>query len=160
MADGVWCDCHSLRDAVRGAGEPCPVDLPKLRRVLALYTADAFRGCYDDWALDHRQRLRQEALLGYERLVERASAAADWDLTLEAGLSGIALDPLMESFHRGVILAHGHRGNPAAAIRQFTRIESLLSRELRLRPSAATREVLSQSLTTAQGDGRLGTRPR
>lgn len=154
IADGVWCDCHCLRDAVRDAAKPHPIDLPHLRKVLALYTADAFRGCYDEWALEHRQRLRQEALLGYERLVEGASAAADWDLTLEAGLSGIALDPLMESFHRGVILAHGYRGNPAAAIRQFTRLESLLASELRLRPSAATREALSRSLATARGDDR------
>ena len=153
IGEDVWCDCRTLEQAVRPpVGAPAP-SLTQLHRALTLYTADAFRGCYDDWALEQRDRLRHLALLSYERLVERAGAERDWDLTLEAALAGLALEPQTESFHRGVILAHGHRGNPAAAIRQYNRLESMLAAEFQLRPSAATRQALSQALAAAQGSG-------
>ena len=145
IGDDVWCDCRSLEQAVRPpAGAPAP-SLTQLYRALTLYTADAFRGCYDDWALEQRDRLRHLALLSYERLVERAGAEQNWDLTLEAALAGLALEPQTESFHRGVILAHGYRGNPAASIRQYNRLESMLAAEFQLRPSAATRQAMSRS---------------
>jgi DNA-binding SARP family transcriptional activator len=150
IADEVWCDCRFLERAVTQPPDGTAVSLGDLRKALALYTADAFRGCYDNWALEQRERLRHLTLLGYERLVERAAAEQDWDLTLEAGLSGIAHDRLMESFHRGVILAHGYRGNPAAAIRQYNRLETLLASELHLRPSAATRAAITEALRASQ----------
>jgi DNA-binding SARP family transcriptional activator len=147
--EDVWCDCRFLERVARPpAGAPTP-SLTQLHRALTLYTADAFRGCYDDWALERRERLRHLALLSYERLVERACAEQNWDLTLEAALTGLALEPHTESFHRGVILAHGHRGNPAAAIRQYNRLESVLAAEFQLRPSAATRQALSGALAAA-----------
>jgi DNA-binding SARP family transcriptional activator len=151
--EDVWCDCRSLEQAVcPPAGAPAP-SLSQLHQALTLYTADAFRGCYDDWALEQRDRLRHLALLSYERLVERAGSEQNWDLTLEAALAGLALEPHTESFHRGVILAHGYRGNPAAAIRQYNRLESMLAAEFQLRPSAATREAMSRALAAAQGSG-------
>lgn len=151
IGEDVWCDCRSLERAVRPLAQAPVPSLSQLHRALALYTADAFRGCYDDWALEQRDRLRRLTLLNYERLVERAAAELNWDLTLEASLAGLTLDAHTETFHRGVILAHGYRGNPAAAIRQYNLLESTLAAAFQLRPSAATREALSKALAAARG---------
>jgi DNA-binding SARP family transcriptional activator len=145
----VWCDCRILEDAVASLSGDRP-DLGPARDALRLYIGDAFRGWYDGWALATRARLRDLAVLGYERLVEHACAREEWDLAIESGLSGAAVDPLVETFHRGVMLAHGHRGNAASVIRQFSRIESLLETELGVRPSQATRDTLERALATAR----------
>jgi DNA-binding SARP family transcriptional activator len=149
LGDEVWCDTREVSRAVDDLGRDDEGDLHRLRDALALYTGDALRGTYEDWALRERDRLRDITLLGYERLLERAIELEDWDLVLETSLSGLAVEPLMESFHRGAILAHGRRGNPAAAMRQYNRLGTLLWRELRIRPSAMTKRALEQALTGA-----------
>jgi DNA-binding SARP family transcriptional activator len=149
LHEDVWCDCRELGSALDGLVDPCP-DLERARTALRLYRGDAFRGWYEPWALSVRTQLRDQALLGYERLVEGACETCNWDLALEAGLSGIALEPLTETFHRGVMLAHGHRGNAASVIRQYNRIESLLEQELSVRPSQATRQALATALAAAR----------
>lgn len=149
LGGDIWCDCRILENAVQNlAGRES--DLSSAQDALRLYTGDAFRGWYESWALTTRSRLRDLVLLGYERLVEHACMHQNWDLALEAGLSGTVVDPLVETFHRGIMLAHGHRGNAASVIRQFSRIESLLSAELGVRPSRATRQALEQALAAAR----------
>jgi DNA-binding SARP family transcriptional activator len=151
LSDDIWCDCRALENAVHNLAGHEP-DLSSAQEALRLYTGDAFRGWYEGWALATRARLRDLALLGYERLVEQACLHHDWDLALEAGLSGAVVDPLVETFHRGIMLAHGHRGNPASVIRQFSRAESVLSAELGVRPSRATRQALERALAAARAD--------
>jgi DNA-binding SARP family transcriptional activator len=147
LSSEVWTDCRTLAGAVVDLGGTVTVDLYQARSSLALYTADAFRGRYDPWALAERERLRDTAVLGYERLVGRAANLENWDLVLESSLLGLALEPLLETFHRGIILAHGRRGNPAAAIRQYNRLETLLAKELGIQPSEATLKLLERTVT-------------
>jgi DNA-binding SARP family transcriptional activator len=147
----IWCDCRVVADAVRALGSPNMIGLDDARKALSFYAGDAFCGCYDSWALGMRQQLHDLALLGYERIVDRAIAAGEWDLVLECSLSGLALEPLHESFHRGVMLAHGHRGNPAASIRQYRRLQDLLTIELGISPSRVTRDAFYAAMRTAAG---------
>lgn len=54
----------------------------------------------------------------------------------------IALDPLAEHAHRRLMRLHYLRGDPAAAIAAFERLEQRLKSELGTRPSAETIELL------------------
>jgi DNA-binding SARP family transcriptional activator len=89
----------------------------------------------DDWALLERERFRQIRLHALERRCDLLAAQGRSSDAIEAGLAVVAAEPLRESAHRSLILAHLAEGNRAEAIRQFTLYSRLMRRELGLEPS-------------------------
>src|ERR671925_1535759 len=65
----VWLDVGAFEAAVaRADSAGDDGGLAALREAVALYTGDLLEGCYDEWLLGERERLRQRHLAALERL--------------------------------------------------------------------------------------------
>lgn len=98
-------------------------------------------GWYEDWVVMERERTRQLWLRTLEVASERLTGAGRHEDALVAGLAAVESEPLRESAHRAVILAHLAAGNRGEAIRQYRRCATILARELGLTPSPETRAL-------------------
>jgi DNA-binding SARP family transcriptional activator len=105
---------------------------------VAPWTADALDllpGCYDDWVLMARERLRQRILHALEALSERLAAAGRFADAIEAALLATGAEPLRESAQRALIKVHIAEGNLTEARRTYRVYHELVYRELGVAPS-------------------------
>ena len=106
-------------------------------------SGDVLTDWTDEWVLIERERFRQLRLHRLEQLSEVARQRGAFHLALQAALAAVAADPLRESAHRQVMLAHLDEGNPSEALRQYDFARTLLRDELGIAPAPATREVVA-----------------
>ena len=64
---------------------------------MVLYQADFLEGCYDDWAILERERLRESCLGTLERLVTLHRQRGEYERALTAAQRLVAADPLREA---------------------------------------------------------------
>lgn len=125
------------------------------RLVLATLTAgDVLPQWYDAWIDGPRERLRQVRLHALEGLSHELRASGDLAAALEAGLAAVAAEPMRESAHRAVILAHLAEGNIAEALRQYESYRFTAHTELGILPSPHM-EALVETLRTAGTSARM-----
>jgi DNA-binding SARP family transcriptional activator len=101
----------------------------------ALSTGELLPCWYEDWVLQHRERLLQIQLHALERLAVLLARDGRHLEALQAGLVAVRLDPLRESAHRVVARVHLAEGNLGEAIRQFEWCRRLLADEFGISPS-------------------------
>lgn len=104
-------------------------------------TEDLLPDWYDEWVVVARERFRQLRLHALEALSRRLTARGRFPQAIEAGLAAIAAEPLRESAHRTLVLAHLSEGNVAEAIAQYRKYRGLLQTELGVRPSPRMEEL-------------------
>lgn len=121
--------------ATRAAAE----DAAALRRGLDLYRADLLEGEYGEWCLYHRESYRRRFIGGLERLMDYAMQVHDWRHAIEVGHRLLNWDPLAEHIYRHLMACYDAMGNRPAALRQYARCVSVLSRELAVQPMEETR---------------------
>lgn len=92
-------------------------------------------GWYDDWLEIERERTRQLWLHAVEALAHELIRLGHCARAVDAGLAAVRADPLRETAHRMVILAHLGEDNVVEARRQFDRCRQLLGAELGIAPS-------------------------
>jgi DNA-binding SARP family transcriptional activator len=85
---------------------------------------------YDEWLLIPRERFRQLRVHALEELAIVLADEGRFAEAVEAGLAAVAADPLRETAHRALILAHIAEGNRQEAARQLAVARSLLVRHL------------------------------
>jgi DNA-binding SARP family transcriptional activator/tetratricopeptide (TPR) repeat protein len=131
--DAGWVDAAAFA-ALVGEGRD--------EEALALCRGDLLAGLDDDWVLALRDEHRdaQSALLA--RL---AAAAPDAETALAHLRARVALDPLSEEAHRDLMA----RLDRPAALAVYQRLADRLRSELRIAPSAATRELAESLRVTA-----------
>jgi DNA-binding SARP family transcriptional activator len=143
LRHGIRVDLHDVlrcaQRVLRHTGAPSVDDLASL-----LDTGELLPDWYDDWLVLERERVRQLRLLALEALCDRFSHAGWHAEATQAGLAAVAAEPLRESAHRALMRAHLAGGNPSEAIRQYSILETLLHRELGLRPSLETRGLVTR----------------
>ena len=91
---------------------------------------------YEDWVLIERERFRQLRLHALEALCLNLVDRGRFAMAIDAGLAAVAAEPLRESAHRALIIAHLAEGNPAEAIRQLVAFRAVLEDALGICPSA------------------------
>src|SRR5215469_14904508 len=144
-----------------------------LERAAALYRADLLDGFslrdrdFDEWLTGERERLREHAVQLFLRLMKQ-SGTAGAEPAIRWALRILAVDPIHEPAHRGLMELYAAQGRHAAALRQYEHLRETLSRELGTRPEPETdalarrirddrrgsaRAVVERS--SAEGDGRL-----
>ena len=114
-----------------------------------LYAGELLPGHYEDWLLDHRERL---ARLGRELLEEQLAAQeaqSRWREAAETARRLIALDPAEEESHRRLMRIHLALQDPAAAHKAFLECQKRLRQELDVEPSLLTRNLLAAAPPTA-----------
>ena len=114
-----------------------------LERAAELYRADLLDGFslrdrdFGDWLTGERERLREHAVQLFLRLMERA-AATGVEPAIRWALRILAVDPVHEPAHRGLMELYAAQGRHAAALRQYEQLRETLARELGTRPEPET----------------------
>lgn len=104
-------------------------------RVAARYTGELLPDDrYEQWAFDHRERLRALAL----RVFKKAEL---WDRAL-------AIDPADEEAHRALMNHAMERGDRTAAIRQFEKLRARLRIDLGMSPDRDSVALYEQALAS------------
>jgi DNA-binding SARP family transcriptional activator len=135
LRQGVAVDVYELAEWASRiiARRPEPGDL-SLRRPLD-HALDLLPGCYDDWAIIERERVRQRMLRALEALSRALTAVGRYGEAVDAALTAIAAEPLRESAQRALLEAHLAESNVIEARRDFLAYRNLVRRELGVEPS-------------------------
>jgi len=148
----VRVDVEELVEDVRrlDAGE-----LPPRLRTLPRYLLDGdlAAGCYDEWVLLERERVRQLRLHALEGLALALAEEGRFALALEAALAAVRAEPLRESAHRAVVVVHLREANRSEALRHVRAYRALLYRELGVPPSPALLHLLDVATQVPQQRG-------
>ncbi|GAA4288700.1 bacterial transcriptional activator domain-containing protein [Georgenia daeguensis] len=113
---------------------------------LAALRHDFLPSWSEEWLAAEQHHFRQLRLHALEVLSRHLSEKGDHALAVEAGLLALACEPLRESAHRTLMLAHLAEGNRAEAIWQYHRARELLANELGLTPSPEMEALLQRAL--------------
>jgi len=133
----------------RLAGSDSVADLKEAAR---LYEGELLDGiairdsAFEEWLDAERGRLRETAISGLTRLLERQTG-------LEAIATGhhlLALDPLREASHRALMRAYAAQGRRDQALRQYRVCRDMLRKELQVEPSKET-EALRREIEAGGG---------
>lgn len=112
---------------------------------IMVLTREILPDWYDEWLLPARERHRQLRLHALETLCALLTRVGRFGEAIQAGLSAVSIEPLRESAHLRVIEAHLAENNLIEALRQYRLLETLLLRELGLRPSPTLRRLIRKS---------------
>src|SRR5947209_8110697 len=120
-------DQHSLQAALEQAD--------------SLYRGELLPGCYDEWILPQRDRLRQRHLQVLEQLLRLFEAQGDNVTAIRYAQRLIALDPLSENLYRRLMRLFALNNDRASALHVYHTCVTTLQRELGVDPDTATREA-------------------
>jgi DNA-binding SARP family transcriptional activator len=145
LASRVTVDVHAVEEwAGRLIDErPRPTDLaltPSSTEAL-----DLLPGCYDDWAVIERERLRQRILRALEALSRHLVGVHRFGDAVDAAIIAVHAEPLRESAQRTLVEAHLAEGNVVEARRAYRSYALLLRREVGVSPSAGLTSLVAAS---------------
>jgi DNA-binding SARP family transcriptional activator/tetratricopeptide (TPR) repeat protein len=115
-----------------------------LRQAMAIYRGDLLPGCYDDWIMPLRERLREGAISCLLRLAEAAERDRDDAVAYEHYLSLTRLNPLWEKWYRGQMRALAGMGRTPEAIAVYNQLQQLLESELSVPPADRTERLAAR----------------
>ncbi len=138
------------------------VDVPRFERLAASdnpadwqAAAECYRGdflegvtvnapVFEEWLVSERERLREVAIETLARLLAfqmHASEPQQAEAAVQTAQRLLALDPLQEAVHRGLMRLYARLGRRSAALRQYQVCVQVLRRELGVDPEADTRRT-------------------
>ncbi|MDQ3677047.1 MAG: AAA family ATPase [Actinomycetota bacterium] len=120
-----------------------------LAAAVALYAGELLPGCYDDWIVPERERLRQGFLKAAERLTELLELERDYRGALPWARRLLDHDPLSDGACRRLMRLHALSGDRAGALRVYHGCATALARELGIEPTAATQQAYERLLEPA-----------
>ncbi|HET7090468.1 MAG TPA: BTAD domain-containing putative transcriptional regulator, partial [Anaerolineae bacterium] len=129
-----------------------------LESALQHYGGDLLPGCYDDWILPERERLRQAYFGALERLILLAEDQRDYRSAIGHAERLLRDDPLHETTYRRLIRLHALHGDRASALRVYHTCVTVLERELGVEPNTDTQEAY-QRLLNMEAPAVLRARP-
>ena len=154
--DSVWLDPGAVEaDAVAlerlvNSGEP-----EDLARAAELYEGEFLDGldvrdaAFEEWRRGERERLRERTRQALTRLFEQQTG----EQAIATGRRLLALDPLNEATHRGLMRLYADTGDRTLALRQYQSCRQVLNAELGVEPDAATRRLAEKIRKAETGDG-------
>ncbi len=118
--------------------------LADLAEAVALYRGDFLEGCYDDWAVLERERLRELCLAALERLIGLHKLHGDLEQALACAQRLVAADPLRESTHQELMRLYHALDRDRAALEQYAALQRILAEDIGAEPLAATVALASE----------------
>jgi len=135
VEDATGCARRLIEDSVDAANEDAD---------LMLVSGEILPDWYDDWLVIERERFRELRAHALERLSEHLTQAGRFGRAMDVALEAVRGEPLRESAHRAVIKVSLAEGNRADAVRHYRLFAAMLYRQLGLRPSKQTDDLLAQ----------------
>lgn len=117
-----------------------------LERAIALYKGDLLPGCYDDFILNERDRLRQSYLSALEQAVGLLQEQRDYPSAIEYAQRLLREDPLAEEGYLYLIRLYALNGDRARSLRAYHKCVTVLQQELGVEPGWETRQAYEQIL--------------
>jgi DNA-binding SARP family transcriptional activator len=113
---------------------------------VALYRGDLLPGCYDEWILPERERLRQAFLGALEQLILLLERERAYPAAISAAQRLLRYDPLHETTYRHLMRFYAISGDRAAALRTYHTCATVLDHELEAEPGLATQKAYQRLL--------------
>ena len=136
----LWVDVETFEEAAVSARRSR--DPAAYRAAMDLYAGDLLPADrYEEWAEDHRGRLREIYLSLLLGLARRWEERGEYDLASEVLRRTLNEDPALEEAHAGLMRLYALAGSKGEALAQYGRLEEALSRELGTEPSASSRAL-------------------
>src|SRR5271154_1713526 len=120
------------------------VEAGRHRQAVQLCTGELLEGFEEEWALMARAAHRERLLEVLEQLADSCETTGDIDAALDWSRRAVAVDPLSEDAHRGLIARLSASGDRARALMVYRALAERLRRELSVAPSPATRELVER----------------
>ncbi len=112
----------------------------------SLYRGELLPGCYDEWILPQRERLRTCHWQVLEQLLRLFEERGDTVAAINYAQRMLGLDPLSEDLYRRLMRLFAHNNDRASALHVYHSCVTTLQREMGVDPDPATREVYEQLL--------------
>jgi DNA-binding SARP family transcriptional activator/predicted ATPase len=106
-----------------------------------LYHGELLPGCYDEWILPERERLRQLHKQALEHLLRIFEVRGDTATAIRYAQRLIGLDPLSEDLYRRLMRLFALNNDRASALHVYHTCVTTLQREMGVEPDPATREA-------------------
>ncbi|MBM4288197.1 MAG: hypothetical protein FJ135_08625 [Deltaproteobacteria bacterium] len=146
-----WLDVAVFEDKVtavlaKKTGALSPEDVRELEYAVSLYKSDLLEGCYDDWAVRERERLRLLLMQSLIFLMRYKIQSEEYEDGLLYGQKILDLDPLREEIHRDLMRLYMQTGRRSTAMRQYDTCRRLLAQELDIPPMEDTQKLYLEIL--------------
>src|SRR6266496_3294012 len=106
-----------------------------------VYRGELLPGCYDEWILPERDRLRQRHRQALEQLLRLFEGQGDHVTAIRYAQRLIGLDPLSEDLYRRLMRLFALNNDRASALHVYHTCVTTLQRQLGVDPDPATREA-------------------
>jgi DNA-binding SARP family transcriptional activator len=120
-----------------------------LEEMIGLYRGDYLLPLYSDWCTVRRESLRTAYLDAHHHLAQLAWHSEAFEKCVEHWQQIVAIDPLREGAHAGLIRCYLRQGKRGLALRQYTRCRETLQQELGIEPGPSIQR-LYQYLSSAR----------
>ena len=134
-----------------------------LDQAVRLYAGDLLEDIYDDWVVPERERLRGVYLDNLQRLIAWQTQRGSYAQAIRYAERLLRQDPLREQSYQELMKLHAFVGDRASLVRTYQACRAVLSQELDVEPSVATRStfesLLAQAQTPAASSPAAGARP-
>jgi len=123
-----------------------------LDQAAGLYRGDLLAGLvlaerpFEEWLTSERERLHELAIQTLGRLLTQQQEAGVAEAAVQTGLRLLALDPLQEPVHRGLMRLYVRLGRREAALRQYQLCADALKREFDTPPEAESTQLYQEIL--------------
>ncbi len=115
-----------------------------LEQADSLYHGELLPGCYDEWILPERERLRQRHRQALEQLLRHFEVQGDTVTAIRSAQRLLGLDPLSEDLSRRLMHLFALNNDRASALRVYHTCVTTLQREMGVDPGPATRKAYEQ----------------
>lgn len=117
-----------------------------LAEAVTFYQGDLLPGCYDEWLIPARERLRQQLLETLEQIAWVSEDRRDYATAIHYANHRLRVEPLSESTYQQLMRLHALTGDRAAALQTYHTCVAVLQRELGVGPGAAIEAAYTQLL--------------
>jgi len=118
--------------------ERCLKDDDLLPEAVALYRGELLENLYDDWIIEHRNRLRNAYLGALDRIVVNRRRSRDFHGAAEYAARMLVSDPWREDALRQLMSARYELGDRSGALQEFESFRRRLREEMEVDPMPET----------------------
>src|SRR5262245_1121477 len=109
-----------------------------------LYQGDLLSGCYKDWCLFERERMKNLLLTMLNKLTDYYARQGQFELGIAYGTRILACDRARENAYRKLMRLHYLSGDRTGALRVYRNCVEALKEELGVEPSVLTVKLYQQ----------------
>lgn len=144
-------DTHEFQENIRLAEEASgqldhQTAQAALKKAIEIYRGDLLPSCYDDWIVPFREELRRKFLNALESLIDLLERGQKYPAAIHYAQLLLDYDPLNELTYQHLIRLFALNNDRASALRIYHVCETVLQRDLEVKPSLATREAYENLL--------------